>query len=310
MISGISRGQTIAVTLGGTSSERSISLLSGENVALALEQAGAKVLRVDTSEEGWAGQLKQATFVFNLLHGPGGEDGRLQSVFEFMGMPYSGSGVLGSALAMDKIRAKQVWLGAGLPTPSFSVLNVMSNWHQIINCYSEVFVKPAYEGSSLGMTYVSSEKQLQGAFEVARKFGSEVLAEQYINGKEYTVAILGDATLPSIRIETSQGFYDYDAKYRSQSTLFHCPSGLNLKEESELSELALEAFRVIGGEVWGRVDLIRDLSGAWQILEVNTIPGMTSHSLVPMAAEAAGINMLDLLTRIYQLSLELPRGFA
>ena len=212
MISEISRGQTVAVTLGGTSSERSISLLSGENVALALEQAGAKVLRVDTSEEGWAGQLKQATFVFNLLHGPGGEDGRLQSVFEFMGMPYSGSGVLGSALAMDKIRAKQIWLGAGLPTPSFSTLTATSDWHQIIDCYSEVFVKPAYEGSSLGMTYVSSEIELQKAFEIAREFGSEVLAERHIKGEEYTVAILGDATLPSIRIETSQGFYDYDAK--------------------------------------------------------------------------------------------------
>jgi D-alanine-D-alanine ligase len=276
-------GKNLAVTLGGTAAERSISLESGENVARALEQAGASVARIDPSEADWIERLKEASFVFNLLHGPGGEDGMIQGLFEWLDLPYSGSGVLGSALSMDKIRTKHL---------------------------GTVFVKPALEGSSLGMTKVSDSEALKLAYQNAAAYGTDVLAEQFMAGEEYTVAILGDRALPSIRIEVPGDFYDFDAKYLSEQTNFICPSGLSLTEEAELADLALGAFRLTGCQVWGRVDLIRAQNGGWQLLEVNTVPGMTSHSLVPMAARAADLTLLELLTEIFRVSEEVRRNEA
>ena len=301
-------GKKIAVTLGGNAAERSISLESGGNVAQILEQSGASVLRVDPSENGWLEQLAEASFVFNLLHGPGGEDGTIQGLFEWMNLPYSGSGVLGSALTMDKIRTKLLWQGTGLPTPRFVSLSAETDWSSVITDLGAAFVKPALEGSSLGMTKVSDGETLKLAYQSAVAYGSGVLAEQFIAGDEYTVAILGDRALPSIRIEVPGDFYDFDAKYLSEKTVFTCPSGLSQAEEKELADLALEAFRLSGCQVWGRVDLIREHSGRWQLLEVNTVPGMTSHSLVPMAARAAGLSSLEMLIEIFRASEEVRRG--
>lgn len=303
-------GKNLAVTLGGTAAERSISLESGENVARALEQAGASVARIDPSEAGWMERLKAASFVFNLLHGPGGEDGMIQGLFEWLDLPYSGSGVLGSALSMDKIRTKLVWMGAGLPTPRFVSLSAETDWPAVVADLGTVFVKPALEGSSLGMTKVSDGEALKLAYQNAVAYGTDVLAEQFIAGEEYTVAILGDRALPSIRIEVPGDFYDFDAKYLSEQTNFICPSGLSQTEEAELADLALKAFRLTGCEVWGRVDLIRAQNGGWQLLEVNTVPGMTSHSLVPMAAHAADLTLLELLTEIFRVSEEVRRNEA
>jgi len=301
-------GKKLAVTLGGNAAERSISLESGGNVAQILEQSGASVLRVDPSENGWLEQLAEASFVFNLLHGPGGEDGTIQGLFEWMNLPYSGSGVLGSALTMDKIRTKLLWQGTGLPTPRFVSLSAETDWSSVITDLGAAFVKPALEGSSLGMTKVSDGETLKLAYQSAVAYGSGVLAEQFIAGEEYTVAILGDRALPSIRIEVPGDFYDFDAKYLSEKTVFTCPSGLSQAEEKELADLALEAFRLSGCQVWGRVDLIREHSGRWQLLEVNTVPGMTSHSLVPMAARAAGLSSLEMLIEIFRASEEVRRG--
>ena len=304
----IFRGKKLAVTLGGNAAERSISLESGGNVAQILEQSGASVLRIDPSETGWLEQLAEASFVFNLLHGPGGEDGTIQGLFEWMSLPYSGSGVLGSALTMDKVRTKLLWQGTGLPTPRFVSLSAETDWSSVITDLGAAFVKPALEGSSLGMTKVSDGETLKLAYQSAVAYGSGVLAEQFIAGDEYTVAILGDRALPSIRIEVPGDFYDFDAKYLSEKTVFTCPSGLSQAEEKELADLALEAFRLSGCQVWGRVDLIREHSGRWQLLEVNTVPGMTSHRLVPMAARAAGLSSLEMLIEIFRASEAVRRG--
>ncbi len=297
-------GRKFAVLLGGTAAEREISLESGGNVAAALEAAGADIVRVDPAVDGWPERLQGVEFVFNLLHGPGGEDGTLQGLFELMKLPYSGSGLLGSALTMDKVRTKQLWLGAGLPTPAFTVLTADSNWSDLIAQFGTLFVKPALEGSSIGMSKASSAQELETAWKHASSHRGAVLAEQFVAGDEYTVAILGSRALPSIRIEPASSFYDFDAKYISDATGFFCPSGLSGDEESALGKLALDAFESVGADVWGRVDVMRDATGAWQLLEVNTIPGMTGHSLVPMAAQAAGLSMADLLAEIFRLSME------
>jgi len=304
MSSDLFKDKTLAVMLGGTAAERDISLESGGNVASALTQAGAKVLRVDTAEEGWPEQLKEASFVFNLLHGPGGEDGTVQGLFELMNLPYSGSGVLGSALTMDKVRTKLVWQGAGFPTPAFTRLTAATDWMAVIAELGPVFVKPALEGSSLGMSKASTAQALAEAYQKAAVYGGDVLAEQFVSGNEYTVAILNGRALPSIRIEVPGEFYDFDAKYQSDETRFSCPSGLSAEDEAALGTLAISAFDAVGGAVWGRVDVIRDTQGAWQLLEVNTVPGMTSHSLVPMSARAAGISLPELLSEILLGSLE------
>lgn len=304
------KGRTFAVLLGGTAAERDISLDSGANVAASLEEAGAIVTRIDPAQDKWPEKLQGAEFVFNLLHGPGGEDGTLQGLFQLMNMPYSGSGVLGSALTMDKVRTKQLWQGAGLPTPEFSMLAADSDWSGLIARYGTLFVKPAREGSSIGMTKAADADDLQAAFNKAGAYGDQVLAETYVDGDEFTVAILGDRALPAIRIEPATDFYDFDAKYISDETSFFCPAGLSTEEEASLSALALRAFRAVDAAVWGRVDVMRTSGGDWQLLEVNTVPGMTSHSLVPMAARAAGLAMPELLSEIYRLSLEVRHASA
>ena len=296
-------GLKVAVMLGGSAAERDVSLESGGNVASALAELGAEVVCVDPVQEGWPEKLQDSHFVFNLLHGPGGEDGTLQGLFELMKLPYSGSGVLGSALTMDKVRTKHLWRGASIPTPDFAVLSKDSDWDALIARHGVLFVKPAREGSSIGMSKVTTSDELRVAFERAKGYGGGVLAERFVAGGEYTVAILGDKALPSIRIQPVQDFYDFDAKYVSDETGFFCPSGLTEAEEQTLADLALKAFALTGAEVWGRVDVMRDADSDWQLLEVNTIPGMTSHSLVPMAAQAAGLSMTELLTEIYRLSL-------
>ena len=304
MSASIFEDKTLAVMLGGNAAERSISLESGENVACALDGAGAHVLRVDPAEPGWSERLEGVEFVFNLLHGPGGEDGTVQGLFELMKLPYSGCGVLSSALAMDKIRTKLIWQGAGLITPPSCVLTPDCDWEAVIDELGTVFVKPALEGSSLGMSKATTAQQLAAAYDRAAGFDAPVMAEQFVDGVEYTVAILGERALPSIRIDVPGEFYDFDAKYRSDKTRFTCPSGLDDADERALADVALTAFRAVGGEVWGRVDVILDAAQHWQLLEVNTIPGMTSHSLVPLAAKVAGLSQTELLTEIYEHSME------
>jgi D-alanine-D-alanine ligase len=292
----------IAVLLGGNSAEREISLLSGQTVVAALQSLGCEVRAVDPAAPDWMAQLQGVTCAFIALHGPGGEDGSMQGALQTMGIPYTGSGVLGSALAMDKVRSKQLWQGMGLATAGFVTLAADTDWQQVIDRFSKVFVKPACEGSSIGMTSADSAVALQQAYAVASDYAGEVLAEQFIDGPEYTVAVLGDEALPSIRMETDNEFYDYEAKYLSEATRYHCPSDLNPAQEAQIAELSLRAFRSVGCSVWGRVDVMRDADGDFYVLEVNTIPGMTSHSLVPMAAAVAGMDIAALVRRIVELS--------
>jgi D-alanine-D-alanine ligase len=292
----------IAVLLGGSSAEREVSLQSGQTVVTALESLGYEVRPVDPADADWVNRLQGAGFAFIALHGPGGEDGSMQGALQALGIPHTGSGVLGSALAMDKMRSKQLWQGIGLPTAGFVTLSADSDWQAVIDRFGKVFVKPACEGSSIGMSSADSASALRAAFEAASHYSGGVLAEQYIEGPEYTVAVLGDRALPSIRLETDNAFYDYEAKYLSDDTRYHCPSGLASEEEAEISELALWAFRSLGCSVWGRVDLMRAADGRFYVLEVNTVPGMTSHSLVPMAAAAAGLDVPALVERIVELS--------
>ncbi|MAT94710.1 MAG: D-alanine--D-alanine ligase [Halioglobus sp.] len=298
------RERRIAVLCGGSSAEREVSLQSGATVLAALRAAGFDAVSVDPAQPDWIAQLQATAFAFNALHGPGGEDGSMQGALAALGVPGSGSGVLGSALAMDKQRCKQLWRGIGLPSADFEVLTPQTDWQGVIDRLGEVFVKPACEGSSIGMARVDSAGALARAFADARQYAGAVLAERFIDGPEYTVAILGGQTLPSIRLETDNVFYDYAAKYLSDDTRYHCPSGLTPAEEEEIALLSLRAFHSLDCSVWGRVDLMRGADGAFYVLEVNTIPGMTSHSLVPMAAAAAGMDLPALVTRIVELSLE------
>jgi len=292
----------IAVLLGGRSAEREVSLQSGRTVLDALQEAGFAARAVDPADPDWLSGLRDVSCAFLALHGPGGEDGSMQGALQTMGVPYTGSGVLGSALAMDKLRSKQLWQGIGLSTGGFVQLAADSDWQQVIDRFGKVFVKPSCEGSSIGMASADSAAALERAYGAASQYGGGVIAEQFIDGPEYTVAILGDTVLPSIRLETDNEFYDYEAKYISNDTRYHCPSGLSAGEEAEMGALALQAFRSLGCAVWGRVDIMRNRSGRFYVLEVNTIPGMTSHSLVPMAARAAGMDISALVTRILELS--------
>ncbi len=292
----------LAVLLGGRSAEREVSLMSGATVVEALESLGCEVRQVDPAQAGWMRELEGVTCAFNALHGPGGEDGVIQGALETLGVPYTGSGVLGSALSMDKQRSKEIWQGIGVPTGGFETLAADSDWAGVIARLGKVFVKPACEGSSIGMAPASDAASLEAAWREASRYGGRVLAEQFINGPEYTVAILGERALPSIRMETDNEFYDYEAKYLSDATRYHCPSDLGPEDEAEIADLALRAFRSLGCSVWGRTDLMRDSDGRFYVLEVNTIPGMTSHSLVPMAARVAGMDVPALVRRILELS--------
>lgn len=301
------RDMNLTVLMGGDSAEREISLKSGSAVADALESAGARVTRLDTAAKGWHLDLPIETFVFNLLHGAGGEDGQIQGLLESLGVHYSGSGVLGSALCMDKAKTKLLWQSLELPTPDFEIIDDSSDLTAVIDRLGPVFVKPVSEGSSVGMSKAYDASALECALVKAAESGVAVMAEALVEGDEFTVAILRGRALPPIKITPIAEFYDFEAKYVSGTTQFECPAPLGEEETTVLQTLALEAFKVTGAEIWGRVDLMRGATG-WQLLEVNTVPGMTEHSLVPKAAIAAGMSFTDLLTEIYLGSMEVRHG--
>jgi len=293
----------VAVLMGGRSSEREISLLSGKGVLAALRSKGVDAHAFDPAERDLA-DLRREGYArcFIALHGRGGEDGTLQGALEVLGIPYTGSGVLGSAVGMDKWRTKMIWIANGIPTPRYRILSAGDDWGAVARELGlPLIVKPANEGSTLGLTKVTDAAQLPAAFELAaKKFHDTALAEQFIDGPEYTASILGDTALPLIRIEAPQGNYDYQNKYFTDDTQYHCPCGLPEAKEAELRALALRAFRLAGCTGWGRIDLLLDRGGNPYLLEVNTSPGMTGHSLVPMAARAAGLSYEDLCVRILE----------
>lgn len=294
----------VAVLYGGWSAEREVSLKSGRAVLEALRARGVDAHGIDAGRD-VVELLKTGGFerAFIVMHGRGGEDGVIQGALELIGLPYTGSGVLASALGMDKLRTKQLWLGAGLPTPAFRVLESMADAEAAARELGlPLMVKPALEGSSIGMSKVRTAADLPAAFAKAAGFGP-VLAEQFIEGGEYTVAILGSRALPPIRLETSHDFYDFEAKYLADDTRYHCPCGLPPEAEAELKSLALAAFRAVGASGWGRVDVMRDGAGRFWLLEINTVPGMTDHSLVPMAARADGMDFGELVLAILATTL-------
>ena len=293
----------VAVLMGGKSAEREISLMSGGGVLKALRSKGVDAHEFDPSKRDLA-DLRREGFArcFIALHGRGGEDGTLQGGLECLGIPYTGSGVLGSAIAMDKWRTKMIWLANGLPTPRYRMLSAHDDWDAVARDLGlPLIVKPANEGSTLGLTKVTDAAQLPAAYELAaKKFHDMALAEQFIDGPEFTASILGETALPLIRIEAPQGNYDYQNKYFTDDTKYHCPCGLPAAEEQALQALAVRAFRLVGCTGWGRVDLMLDRSGKPSLLEVNTSPGMTGHSLVPMAARQIGISYEDLCVKVLE----------
>ena len=295
----------VAVLYGGTSSEREISLLTGAAIIQALELLGIETVAIDIKENALEAIAKaNVDRAFIALHGPGGEDGTLQGALEYLKIPYTGSGVMASALAMDKLRCKQLWKGIGLATTDFSALHQSTDWQATMNQLGgSVVVKPACEGSSVGMSVAKSAQQLEQAWQLAAQYDAKVLAEPQLTGDEYTVAILDGKALPSIRIQANATFYDYEAKYHSDKTEYFCPSGLDAEREQELAQLSINAFDSIDGRGWGRVDVMTDQNGNFNLLEVNTVPGMTSHSLVPMAGLAAGLKFEDIVRAILEGSL-------
>ncbi len=296
---------SVAVLLGGNSAERAVSLESGEAVFQALLAKGIAAEKFDTQDASWFETVsKQYKHSFIALHGGDGEDGTVQHALEQSEISYTGSGVAASAMAMDKVRCKQLWQQIGLATPQFVELTADCDWQGIIEQWGKMIVKPATEGSSIGMTIATSADELQSAFNAAGEYDSHVMAEQWVTGAEFTVAILGGRALPPIRLETDHGFYDYDAKYLANDTRYICPCGLSMEKENELKSLALAAFDSVGCHGWGRVDVMQNQHGDFFLLEVNTVPGMTSHSLVPMAAKAAGLSFADLVEEILSLSLQ------
>ena len=302
----------VALLLGGTSSERAVSLDSGRNVLEALRARGIDAQPVDGIAALREGLLQQRfDRVFNILHGGEGENGVLQGLLQAFGIPYTGSGVLGSALTLDKIRTKQVWIAAGLPTPRFVRLAPGTDLRAAaLELGLPVFVKPSCEGSSVGVARVQAEADIAAAEAVARAYGGEMLMEQMVVGDELTVGILGEVALPSIRIVPKGEWYDYNAKYIAEDTQYLCP-GLDGADEDAIRALALAAFRAAGCTGWGRVDVMRDrASGQLTLLEVNTAPGMTSHSLVPKAARELGIGFEDLCWRILEQTLPATGGEA
>ena len=293
----------VAVLFGGKSAEREVSIMSGTGVLRALRSKGVDAHPFDPAERDLA-ELKRDGFArcFIALHGRGGEDGTLQGALEVLGVPYTGSGVMGSAIGMDKWRTKMIWLANGLPTPRYRILSADDDWNDVARDLGlPLIVKPANEGSTLGLTKVNAASQLSAAFELAvKKYHDLALAEQFVDGPEYTASILGDTALPLIRIEAPQGNYDYQNKYFTDCTKYLCPCGLAADREEAFKAMALEAFRLIGCAGWGRIDLMLDAQLAPWLLEVTTSPGMTGHSLVPIAARAVGLSYEDLCLRILE----------
>ena len=294
----------VAVLMGGQSAEREVSLKSGNAVYEALLAAGVDAFPVDLQAHAFhqLADLK-ADRVFNVLHGRGGEDGTIQALLEFLGIPYTGSGVCSSALTMDKVLTKKVMHCSGIPTPEFFELGSETDCEQLLRDFGlPVFVKPVLEGSSIGMTPVREESELFPAWKDAHRYGA-VFAERLIDGSEYTAAFIGETVLPLIKLDTPHEFYDYDAKYLADDTIYTCPSGLDDASVTTINEIVLQTIHTTGVRNWGRVDLMLDQQQQPWVIEVNTVPGMTDHSLVPMAGRAAGLEMPDLVLKILETTL-------
>jgi D-alanine-D-alanine ligase len=295
----------VAVLMGGWAAEREVSLVSGRAVLEGLQRRGVDAHGIDAGRD-VLGVLMAGGYdrVFNVLHGRGGEDGVIQGALEILGLPYTGSGVMGSAIAMDKYRTKLLLQALGLPTPDFALIGNEAELTAACELGFPLMVKPALEGSSIGMSRADDPEQLRTAWLLAAECDSHVMAERWVTGAEYTVAVLGRETLPLIRLETPHDFYDYDAKYLAGDTAYLIPCGLDAESERHLQSLAMAAFDAVGASGWGRVDILMDQSGQPWLIEVNTVPGMTGHSLVPMAARAVGIDFDELVWRILAQTLE------
>ena len=292
----------VAVLFGGTSAEREVSLNSGSRVLAALQGQGIDAHAFDPASQP-LDALKGYDRAFIALHGRHGEDGTIQGALEVMRIPYTGSGVLASALAMDKFRTKLMWQAAGLAIPEYALLTANSDFADIEEELGlPLFVKPAHEGSSIGITKVKERGALKAAYEIAAQLDPLVIAEKGVLGGEYTVGIIGDEAMPILKIEPATEWYDYEAKYNRDDTRYLCPCGLPEAKEMEIRKGALEAFRVLGGRGWGRVDFLMDEAGNYYFLEVNTAPGMTDHSLVPMAARVNGMDYPTLVRRVLELA--------
>ncbi len=297
----------VAVLMGGPSAEREISLISGNAVLAALRARKVDAHAFDPAERELF-ELKREGFgrAFIALHGRFGEDGTVQGALETMRIPYTGSGVMGSALAMDKWRTKLVWAASGVPTPRYSVVDAASAWDKVIDELGmPVVMKPAREGSTIGLTIVRTPSELPAAYRLAAKYDALVVAEEFISGQEVTASIItergrGEVALPLVRIEAPEGNYDYQNKYFTDDTKYFCPAGLEPALEDEIRAAALESFRVLGCRGWGRADVMVNADGAYFFIEMNTSPGMTGHSLVPMAAKAAGIDYPELCVKILE----------
>ncbi|WP_439887605.1 D-alanine--D-alanine ligase [Pseudomonas sp. MBLB4123] len=296
----------VAVLFGGKSAEREVSLKSGNAVLRALQNAGVDAFGIDVGDDFLSRLLaEKIDRAFIVLHGRGGEDGSMQGLLECAGIPYTGSGILASALAMDKLRTKQVWQSLGLPTPRHAALASVEDCRAAAaELGFPLIVKPAHEGSSIGMAKVQSVDELIAAWQDASQYDSQVLVEQWISGPEFTVAVLRGQVLPPIALGTPHSFYDYDAKYLASDTQYRIPCGLAAAQENELKELTVRACEAVGTQGWARVDVMQDAVGQFWLLEVNTVPGMTDHSLVPMAAQAAGLDFQQLVLAILADSLE------
>jgi len=299
----------VAVLMGGWAAEREVSLVSGQAVLEGLLARDIDAHALDMNRN-VVQQLTDGGFdrVFNVVHGRGGEDGEIQGALELLGLPYTGSDVLGSALAMDKYRTKLVWQALDLPTPGFALIEDQEQLVDIAEMGFPLMIKAALEGSSIGIARAENLQQLQKAWDECSVYDSHVIAEQWVEGDEYTVSILGDRALPIIRLETPHVFYDYKAKYQDNDTQYHVPCGLSRERESALKHMCLEAFRAVGASGWGRVDLMIDAQGRAWLIEVNTVPGMTSHSLVPMAAKSASIDFDELVWQVLAQTLEVENG--
>lgn len=296
----------VAVLMGGTSAEREISLISGQTVLDALLTQGIDAHKVDVAED-VAAQLIAGQFerAFIMLHGRGGEDGQIQGLLKSMGIPFTGSDITGAVLSMNKRLSKQVWSGQGLPTAEYVTVSTESDVDAVIEQVGlPLIIKPVNEGSSIGMAKVSTVEQLAEAIANACQYDSEVIAEKWINGPEFTVALLAGDALPMIRLKTPNEFYDYEAKYTANTTEYLCPCGLTEQEESDCKALAIEAFNALRMSGWGRIDMMKDANDQFYLLEANSVPGMTDHSLVPMAAAHAGLSFDELVKAILTQTLQ------